>query len=318
MRTTRLVMLAPFRGRRRTRDRRWPPSPGRPTVVSPSATRPAIAKVIASRWSSRLSVAAPRRRLPPSMTRSSPSTLDARAQRAAARPRCRRSGPIPCGGARPRPRMSVVPVGRGGREARAPGSRRSRPRRRPARGRSRGGSMNARPGRRAARRPRRPAVARRSLVDVRAHRAQQVDDRPARRVDADVVEVSSASGWIAPATSQNAAAETSPGTRSSIACTLVPPCTDQVTAPSRRPALHGHAAGPQHPLRVVARRDRFADRRPSVRPQPASRIADFTWALGTGGGVVDGRERRRPVTVRGAGNRAVGRGGPPPSSAAAR
>ena len=35
--------------------------------------------------------------------------------------------------------------------------------------------------------------------------------------------VSSASGWIAPATSQNAAADTSPGTRSSTACTVRPP-----------------------------------------------------------------------------------------------
>ncbi len=51
--------------------------------------------------------------------------------------------------------------------------------------------------------------------------------------------VSSASGWIAPATSQNAAADTSPGTRSSIACTLVPPCTDQVTSPSAVPRSTG-------------------------------------------------------------------------------
>ena len=48
--------------------------------------------------------------------------------------------------------------------------------------------------------------------------------------------VSSASSWIAPATSQKAAADTSPGTRSSIARTVRPPSTVQATAsePSSR------------------------------------------------------------------------------------
>ena len=43
---------------------------------------------------------------------------------------------------------------------------------------------------------------------------------------------SSASGWIAPATSQNAAAETSPGTRSLTVCTAIPPWIVQATEPS--------------------------------------------------------------------------------------
>ena len=43
--------------------------------------------------------------------------------------------------------------------------------------------------------------------------------------------VSSASGWIAPATSQNAAAETSPGTRSLTACTVDPPSRLMATPP---------------------------------------------------------------------------------------
>ena len=69
---------------------------------------------------------------------------------------------------------------------------------------------------------------------------------------------SSASGWIDPATSQKAAAETSPGTRSSIACTASPPRTVQLTGPSGPPlALDRHAACPEHALRVIARRDRF-------------------------------------------------------------
>ena len=112
--------------------------------------------------------------------------------------------------------------------------------------------------------------------------------------------VSSASGWIAPATSQKAAAETSPGTRSSIACTDIPPCTVQATA---RPAHPSRSTGTprraEHPLRVVARRDRFADRRPAIRPKPASRIADFTWALGTGVVKSMAPSGERPVTVRG-------------------
>ena len=109
MRTTRFVMLAPFRGRRRSRDRRSTAEAGRSMVVAPVATRPAIAKVIASRWSSRLSVAAPRRRASPSMRRSSPTTSirAPSARRPAAIPAIRsdslwRSSPAPriVGGAR--------------------------------------------------------------------------------------------------------------------------------------------------------------------------------------------------------------------------
>ncbi len=93
---------------------------------------------------------------------------------------------------------------------------------------------------------------------------------------------SSASGWMAPATSQKAAADTSPGTRSSIACTVVPPCIDQVTAPSVTPRSTGTPRA--RSIRSVWSRV-ATDSRTVVLPSartPANRIADFTWALGTG------------------------------------
>ena len=49
----------------------------------------------------------------------------------------------------------------------------------------------------------------------------------------------SASGWIAAATSQKAAAETSPGTRSSIAAIVRPPSRVTATAPGRSSASAG-------------------------------------------------------------------------------
>ena len=80
---------------------------------------------------------------------------------------------------------------------------------------------------------------------------------------------SSASGWIAPATSQKAAADTSPGTRSSIACTASPPRTVTTAAAVRAGlALDRHAACAEHPLGVVAGRDRLADRRPTLGSKP--------------------------------------------------
>ena len=99
--------------------------------------------------------------------------------------------------------------------------------------------------------------------------------------------VSSASGWIAPATSQNAAAETSPGTRSSIALHRHPSLDRPGHRAVRRVRpLDRHAPRPQHPLRVVARRDRLADRRPPIGPQPGQQ--DRRLDLGA-------RHRRRDV-----------------------
>ena len=120
----------------------------------------------------------------------------------------------------------------------------------------------------------------------------------------------------APATSQNAAAETSPGTRS-IDRLHGRPSFDR---PRRPPSvaiasLDRHAARPQHPLRVVARRDRLPDRRRARRPaSPASRMADLTWADGTGGRDVRRRAAgcARPRSGEG-GSRRVEPGAPRPS-----
>ena len=93
---------------------------------------------------------------------------------------------------------------------------------------------------------------------------------------------SSASGWIAPATSQNAAAETSPGTCSAIAATALPPSTVQATEPSAA-SVRSTGTPRARSIRSVWSRVATASRtvvRPSAR-SPASRIADFTCALGT-------------------------------------
>ena len=103
---------------------------------------------------------------------------------------------------------------------------------------------------------------------------------------------SSASGWMAPATSQNAAAETSPGTRSVTACTVSPPSTVTATAPSADPV---RSTGTPRARSIRSVWSRVAtDSRTVVRPSarnPASRIADFTCALGTGVVNVDRPER---------------------------
>ena len=81
--------------------------------------------------------------------------------------------------------------------------------------------------------------------------------------------VSSASGWIAPATSQNAAAETSPGTRSLTALHRRPSFeTDRHPAIASPAVLRQDVDAPrsQHPLCVVTGGHRLAYRRPSLRP----------------------------------------------------
>ena len=110
--------------------------------------------------------------------------------------------------------------------------------------------------------------ARGRLLDDGAHRAQEVDDRAAGRIDADVVDDrSSAAGWIAPATSQKRRA-TSPGTCCSIARHA---CSSLDRSPHRAIGAHRSARqarpAPEHPLGVVARRDRLADRRLAFREE---------------------------------------------------
>src|SRR6185295_17059779 len=82
---------------------------GRSTVVRSAATRPAMAKVIARRWSSRLSTSAPASGRPPRIRRSSPST-------STSAPRARRPSAVPAirsdslWRSSPAPRIVVLPV----------------------------------------------------------------------------------------------------------------------------------------------------------------------------------------------------------------
>ena len=187
MRTTRLVMLGPFRGRRRSRDRRSPRC-----RAGGRSSRPLRDEARRSRTSSRgdgRRGCRPRRRASgraPSIARSSPSTSTSapRAPSPAATPAIRsdslwRSSPAP--------RIVVVPLGLRGREAQ---DRDLVDRR----GDVSAGStsiaaqldeLDPKVGDRladvvAVRLRHRPV-----LLDLGAHRAQQVDDRPPRRVDAD-------------------------------------------------------------------------------------------------------------------------------------
>ena len=99
---------------------------------------------------------------------------------------------------------------------------------------------------------------------------QEVDDRAARGIDADIVERQLGVGMVAPATSQKAAAETSPGTRSSTACTRPPPSrlTDDPAGgpdPSRRTSMP-RARSMRSVWSRVATDSRTVG--PSVGPQP--------------------------------------------------
>ena len=133
----------------------------------------------------------------------------------------------------------------------------------------------------------------RPLLDRGAHPAQEVEI--SRRVGFTPTPRSdrSASGWIAPATSQNAAADGSPG-HALVDALHRPPSLD-LDRRRRRPrsaSSDRHAPRPEHALGVVSRRDRLANRRRARPPRrPASRIADFTCADGTGVVPVDRPER---------------------------
>ena len=91
----------------------------------------------------------------------------------------------------PAPRIIVVPRTPASRPGRGSGSRRSRRPPRPDRGRSPGARSNGPRGRPSARRRRSPASTPRPcrpLLDVGAHRPEDVDDGPSRRIDADAAE----------------------------------------------------------------------------------------------------------------------------------
>ena len=194
----------------------------------------------------------------------------------------------------PAPRMTVVP-GRGRRRrGTGPGSRRWRRPRRPDRGRS-PRSVDERTTRSASGSPTPSSgsVVRDGRSSMsRAHRAQDVDDRAAGRVDADVAQGQLGVGM-------DGAGDQPEGRRRDVARD---PLVDRV---HRHPSLHRpgdrpvrrvrpldrHAPRPEHPLRVVARRDRLADRRPPVRPKPGQQDRRLHLCARHRRRVVDGPER---------------------------
>ena len=254
MRTTRFVMLAPLRGRRRSRDRRSRPTPGRSIVVASVAT---------ARRSRRSSPDGDRRgcRSSPLAARHHHGCAGRRRRRSTSAPSASRPAAMPairsdslCRSS-PAPRIVVVPCARGG-------------------GQAQDGDLID--GRRDVARSEVDGVQRRraddevghglaaiaihvdarvgALLDVRAHRAEEVDDRAAGRVDADVAEGQLGVGMDRPGDEPERgrrdvarhALDRSPAPPS-----LLPP-------PRRRPRparcpLDRDATGPQHPLRVVAR-----------------------------------------------------------------
>ncbi len=223
-----------------------------------------------------------------SIVMSSPLDGDPRAQGASARRRCRRSGRIPCCAARRR-RGSWSCRAPGWRPGRGSGSRRWPP---PPRAGPRSmAAQLARSDRQVGQRlagssavggRRRPAVSsiRAPIRTRKSMAARRVGFTPTPR------SVSSASGWIAPATSQKAAAEGSAGTRSSSGGKP----RAALQRPGHRSASRTHPpahAGPRRRATGASARCGRAwqpPRAPSSAPRarrPASRIADLTWALGT-------------------------------------
>ena len=317
-------MLGPLRDRRRSRDRRSRRWPAAPIVVAPPATRPAIAKVIARRWSSRLSVARPVER---------PSAVDRRGRRRRPR-RCapsapqpgrdaRRSGPIPCGAARRRRGSSSCPRARAAARHRTGISS-------IAAATSSGADLDRRAARSTGREVghrladavvgARVADAGRSSIRAPIRRSRSMT---ARRVGLTPTSrsVSSASGWIAPATSQNAAADMSPGTRSSTACTRTPPSRLQADlAPSprrlardverRAPAASAPCDRASRPLRGPS-----SARRPAARPAGSPISPGRSERVSSRRSPGAGCDRPRSVAE---GNRSGEHGAPRPSSAVAR
>ena len=285
MRTTRFVMLAPFRGRRRSRGRRSPPT--RVGARWSRPRRPGRRSRTSSPGGDRRGCRSRRRGGGvPSMSRSSPSTSMTARRGRSARPRSPAIRSDSLWRSSPAPRIVVVPpasaaarhrTGISSIAAATSAGPRSMPWRSDERtSRSATGSPTP------SSTPDRPSTGRSSIwAPMRRRRSMM-----ARRVGFTPTpsSVSSASGWIAPATSQKAAADTSPGTRSSTAC------TDRLPAPTRpRGPVVGLPRSTGTPLarsiRSVWSRVAMASRTVVVaarRARPASRIADLTWALGTG------------------------------------
>ena len=149
--------------------------------------------------------------------------------------------------------------------------------------------------------PSAPPSAGRSRISIRAPMRPRMS-MMARRVGFVLTPSrrSSASGWMEPATSQNAAADGSPGTMSSMARGVAGPV--RVTTWRPRASVDSRTATPRaRSIRSVWSRVATASVTvvsPSA-ARAASRIADFTWALGTGVSYAIGERRERPRTVNG-------------------
>ena len=282
--------------------------------------RPAIAKVIARRWSSRLAVSAPtsgvgRPRWPGRRRRR--STRAPRAVSPAAIPAIRsdslwRSSPAPRIVVRPR----AWP-----RPGRAPGSRRSPrpPRPAPSVDRLEGADRTARSASGSPTPSSRPPSASSSIPAP--IRAQELDDRPPGRVHADPAQrqlgVRVDRGGDQPERGRGHIAwdplvdrrhRTPPST---VQAAPAPP-----SSPSRRPPARRAPAASARCGRG-SRPPRGPSSRPSAR-RPARRTADFTWALGTiANGRSPGAGYGRPRSMA-EGNRSGAHGARRPSSAAVR
>ena len=215
---------------------------------------------------------------------SSPSTRMSAPSAAEARPRSRRSGRTPCAGARRRPGSASCRSPRP-RPGRGSGSRRSPPPPRRGTGRRPGARSIARRGPRAARRPPRRAPGRSCSSMSAPMRLQDVDDGTPRRVRADPVEAQLGVGVDRrrpPARTRRA--DGSAGTVSSTAATVDGPATPDRVPAVRRRRPRRTATPRARSIRSVWSRVATASVThvsPSA-ARPASRIADLTWALGTG------------------------------------
>ncbi len=111
---------------------------------------------------------------------------------------------------------------------------------------------------------------------------------------------SSASGWIAPATSQKAAADGSDGTESAIGRHPGRSLDGHGVLPVGAASLvHGHATGAEHPLGVVPGCHRLGHARLAVRRERRQQDRGLDLCAGDGRPVVDGDRCARPVTARG-------------------
>ena len=131
-----------------------------------------------------------------------------------------------------------------------------------------------------------------SLLDVGAHRAQDVDDRATGRVDPDVEDRELGVGMDRPGDQPEGRGRDVARDTLRDRAHRNPSFDRHCDRPVRcvRP-LDRHAPRSQHPFRVVARRDRLADRRPPVRAKSRQQDGGLHLCARHLRRVVDGPER---------------------------